>query len=242
MEAIERSDVVQDARPVASWLIFVSPLRTLESLCDAPRWFIPLALAAVSSAAVDHYVSRRIGFEYLVLAAAKSTGTLDPDGMVHNALAHKTQILAIQSVGSFLGVFVTAAILALILWLLVLCVGGEVTYKRVLAVLAHVSLVYVGARQSMLALAVSLNQDPAALDLRNPLATNIGYFVHSSSPITARIFSSLDLLTLTAEILVVLGLTRVSRGLSRAAACAIVFIPWGLYVAGRAWMAAGQGQ
>lgn len=240
MEAIERSDFVHRDRLMRFWLIFVSPLRTLESLCDRPRWLTPIVVAALFSTAIDYYALTRIGFESLVTAAAKSTGTLDPDGMVQNALAHKTQILAIQSVGSFLGVLATAMIVALIMWLLVLSAGGEVTFKRVLAVVAHVSLFYAVVRQCMLALAVTLSQDPATFDLRNPLATNLGVFVHPGSPVAARILSSLDLITFTTQILVVLGLRKVSCDLSRLAACAIVFLPWSVYVAFRAWMARAQ--
>lgn len=240
MEAIERSDSVYRERTVGFWLVFVSPLRTLESLCERPRWIVPLGCAALLTAVIDYYALTRIGFDSLVAAAARASGTLDPDGVVQNALAHRTEILAIQSVGSFLGVFATATIFALLLWLLVLGVGGEVTFKRVMAVMAHVGLVFATVKQSMLAFAVTLSQNPVTFDLKNPLATNIGFFVHSSSPMTARILSSLDLLTFTTQVLVVLGLVKVSRGLSRKAACAVVFIPWSLYVAFRAWMAGAQ--
>jgi len=240
VEAREKSDLISHARSAPLWGIFVSPVRTFGSLCEQPRWFVPLAFAAAFSMAVDYYATSHIGFESLVRGVAKSAGTLDPEGMVQNALAHKIQILAIQSAGSFLGVFATAMIVALILWLLVLGVGGEVKFKSVLAVLGHVNLGYLVVRQSMLALSVSLCRDPASFDLRNPLATNVGFFVQSSSPITARILSSLDLVTFTAEVLVVIGLTKVSPGLSRATSCVIVFLPWSLFVALRAWMAAWQ--
>ena len=240
MQVIERAEDIQPAGAMAFWSIFVSPLRTLESLEERPRWLLSLVLAALTASAINYYAVRRIGLAFLVRATAQSSGAIDQDAMLQTALEHQTRIHGIQCAASFLGVFATASIIALLLWLLVLLVGGEVTFKKVLAVVGHVTLLSTAVKQSMLALTVTLNPDLATFDISNPLATNLGFFVHSTSAVTARILSSLDLITLINLLLFALGLTKVSHQLSRVTSGAIVLIPWSLYVAFAAWMAGSR--
>src|SRR5262249_59642642 len=108
--------------------------------------------------------------------AAHSNTSLGPDAVLQNALAHKTQVMLIQSISTFLGAFAVAAVVALILWLVILMIGGDTVFKNVLSVAAHVALLTTVARESMLALTVTVNNDFDSFDLNNPLATNLAFF------------------------------------------------------------------
>jgi hypothetical protein len=134
----------------------------------------------------------------------------------------------------FLGAFATSALIALILWLLVMLVGGDAVFKKVLALTAHVALFTAAVRETMLAVTVTLNGDLNSFDFNNPLATNLAFFVHSSSRFTARIFSALDIVTIATVVLLALGLTKVSKRVSPTAAWLVVIIPWALFVIGAA--------
>lgn len=237
METTKNIAFVPETKPLAIWSIFVQPLSTLGSLSQQPRWFLPLLLTAIYSTAINYYVTSRIGFVRLLAAVARSSGTIDPEAVIQSAMAHKTQIIVVQAVSAFLGGFVTPLFIALVLWLLVLSIGGDVIFKNVLAVAAHVALFTAVVKESMLAIAVTASNNLDTFNISNPLATNLGFFIHSNSPAASRILSSLDLITIINVLLIIVGLTKVSHKLSPTAACMIVIIPWSIYVAGSAWMA-----
>ena len=218
MENIKSRELLPDAAPAALWSIFFSPLATLNSLSRRPRWLFPLLLAGGYSTAVSYYVIARLGFVRLIAKTVQASPQLDPDTVVQNALAHQTQIMLFQSISTFLGAFATASLIALILWLVVLLVGGDVVYKNVLSVSAHVALFTTVVRQTMLAVTVTVNNDLDSFDFNNPLATNVAFFVHTSSKFAARILSSLDIVTITTVVLLALGLSKVSKRLSPTAA------------------------
>jgi hypothetical protein len=67
-------------------------------------------------------------------------------------------------------------------------------------------------------------------DLRNPLATNLAFFLRPSSPVALRILSALDVITLVTIVLLIVGLTKVCDRLSARAALMVVVIPWMAYV------------
>jgi len=175
-------------------------------------------------------VVTRLGFVRLVARAAHANTTLDPEAMLQNALAHKTQIMIIQSVSTFLGAFATAAAVALVLWLVILMIGADTSFKSVLSVAAHAALLTTAAKETMFVLAATVNNDLDSFDLNNPLATNLAFFAQSASPAVGRILSHLDVITITNLILLGLGLSRVSKGLKPATSFMVVIIPWAAYV------------
>ena len=235
MENIKNRELLPEAAPMALWAIFFSPLATIESLSRRPRWFIPLLVAGIYSTAVSYYVIARFGFVALVAKSAQASSQLDPDMVLQHALANKTQIIVVQSISTFLGAFATSALIALVLWLLVILVGGDAVFKKMLALTAHVALFTAAVRETMLAVTVTLNSDLNSFNFNNPLATNLAFFVHSSSKFTARVFSALDIVTIATVVLLALGLTKVSKRVSPTAAWLVVLIPWAIYVFGGAW-------
>jgi hypothetical protein len=163
-------------------------------------------------------------------AALQSNAAIDPQTALQNALGHQGQILLYQALSTFAGTFLTASVVARVLWLLLIVVGQDVVFRKVFAVVAHASLLTTVIRNSMLALTTTLMRDLDSLDLRNPLATNLAFFLHPHSATAARILSSLDLLTLANLYLLAAGLTRVSQRLSPRVAAALVVVPWLLWV------------
>jgi len=239
MDAALDDNVIPECQPTAApkalWAMFVSPLATLDRLRQRPRSLLPLFVAALYATGVNYYMVNRIGLARLVTVAAKSAATIDPDAMVQNALAHQAQMIAFQSIFCFLGVFAQVLFVALVLWLLVLLAGGDSKFRNVLAVAAHVTFFTTIVKYSMLAISLTLNNDPDTFNPINPLATNLGFFFHASSRAASHLLSTVDLITLATLFLLVAGLTKVCDRLSRTAASLVVLVPWGIYVAGSAW-------
>src|SRR5262245_5102397 len=151
MQDAKSIELLPQGRPMSPWSVFFSPIATLNSLSQRPRWFLPLLIGGLYSTIVNYYVVTRLGLVRLVARAAHANTSLDPDADLQNALAHKTQVMLIQSISTFLGAFAVAAVVALILWLVILMIGGDTVFKNVLSVAAHVALLTTVARESMLA-------------------------------------------------------------------------------------------
>ena len=108
-------------------------------------------------------------------------------------------------------------------------VGKEVQLRKLLAVVANATMLTAVLKQSMLALTATVMQNTAALDLRNPLATNLAFVLRPASPLAYRLLASLDVIVLLNMFLLVVGLTLVSDRLSTRAAGLVVVIPWVVY-------------
>ncbi len=211
--------------------MFFSPASVLAGLKERPCWFYPLAVAALYAAVVNFYVVTRVGFPRLIRDLMQTAPVVDPQGILEMALARKVEIQVFQGISTVASTFLTALVVAKILWLALELIGVDARFKSVFAVVAHVSMFSLVVRESMLALTATVIQNLEGLDLRNPLATNPAFFHHPGSPVFYRLLSSLDLVTLLQIFLLSLGLSRVSTGLSFRKAFLLVIIPWGIYTA-----------
>jgi hypothetical protein len=215
-----------------------SPVRTLALQEREPSWLLPLFASASCSTAASLYVVSRIGFPRLMRAAIDSAMAFDADSAVQNVLARKGQILFFQGASIFVGTFVTAFVIAKVLWLVLLLVRGEVSFRKVLAVVAHATLFVTAVQQAMLALTVTVMQNVEAFDIRNPLATNAAFFWHGEHSAAVRLLGALDVITAAKILLIAIGLTKVANPLSLRAACLMVALPWGAYTAASVFLLA----
>jgi len=230
MELTKGKPLTPSFPPRAFSSMFSSPAATLDSLRGQPRWVLPLLLAATYSVAVNFYVVRRVGLVRLMGAALRVNAAIDPQAVLENTVAHKSEILFFQGLATFAGTLVTAFVVAKVLWLILTVIGQDVLFKKVLAVVAHVTMLTVVIRESMLALTATVMRNLDNLDLRNPLATNVAFFLRPKSPIVSGLLGSLDLITFANIFLLALGLSKVSDRLSFRTACILVIIPWGVYI------------
>jgi hypothetical protein len=217
-------------KPVSFLSMFISPLATFDSLRDRPRWFFPVLLSAIVSGAANFYIIQRIGLIRLIKTASQSNRMIDPQIAVQNVLDHQNRIFAIQAVSVFVNVFVIALMTAVVFWLLLTILGHNISFKKSLAAVSHANMLPIIVRGCMTALAAAIIQDAGALNLRNPLATNIAFFLRPSSPVALRLLTSLDAITFANAILLAMGLKRVCPQLSVRAALAVVFICWAAYI------------
>jgi hypothetical protein len=129
------------------------------------------------------------------------------------------------------GTFFTALVVAKVLWLILILIGEEISYKRVLAMGAHISMLTIVVRESMTSLTVIAMRDLDGLNLQNPLATNLAFFMSPVSPTIFRLLRSVDLISFANLFLLALGMSKLSSRLSIRRAYSLVVIRWGIYVA-----------
>ncbi len=223
-------------RPPSFLSMFASPLATFDSLRERTRWFFPVLFSAIVSAAANFYIVQRIGLIQLIKTASQSSLIIDPQAAIQNVLEHQNRILAIQAVSTFVNVFVIALVTAAVFWLLLTILGYDVSFRKSLAVVSHANMLPIIIRGSMIALAAAIIQDAGALNVKNPLATNIAFFLQPESPAARRFLTSLDAITFANAILLTMGLTRVCPRLSARAAFTMVFICWAVYVGAKLFL------
>jgi hypothetical protein len=228
---MERQEVVNgESRPASFWSMFTNPVITLESLRGRPQWLVPVLVSATLSVAVNLYVIHRVGLVRLINAVGQSSVVIDHQAAIQSALAHQDLILVFQAVSTFVSSILTILVIAKVFSLVLTLCGQDTSFKTILATVAYVLALSVIVRQSLLALTATLIRDLDTLDLRNPLATNLAFFLRPSSPVALRILSALDVITIVTIILLVVGLTKACDRLSLRTASLVVIIPWMTYV------------
>jgi hypothetical protein len=210
--------------------MFTSPLATFDSLRTRPRWLFPVLFSATVSAAANFYIIQRIGLIELIKTASRSNYLIDPQAAIQTVLEHQNRILGIQAASAFVNVFAIALVTAVVFWLLLTILGYDISFRKSLAAVSHANMLPTIIRGCLIALAAAMIQDTGALNLKNPLATNIAFFVQPASPVVHRLLTSLDAITIANAVLLTMGLTRVCPQLSARAAYAMVFICWGVYI------------
>lgn len=218
------------------WHMLVNPAATLGTLDTRPAAFLPLIAAALYAAVVNLYVLQRIGVRRVIEAAVRAAASVDTETLIANAMAQRQQIVVMQAVSAFAGSIIAALLLGLFFWLLVTVAGALVPFRRVLAVVAHVAFFTTIARETMIGLVVTVTRNLDAFNIRNPIATNLGFFIHTASPAMARLLGAADLITAAGLTLTIVGLRAVAKELSTVVVASIVLVPWVLYVAAGMWL------
>jgi hypothetical protein len=228
-------DLSPNERAVPLWFIFLDPAATLESLRRHARIVAPLLIAATLGTAANYYVLSRVGLRRLIEAAAAANVTIDRETFIANAMAQSTQIMTMQGLGSFFGSILSVLGLALIYYLLVLVAGGDVTMKRVIAVVAHSTFAVAALRYSMIAMTATFG-NPEDFMLLNPIGTNLGFYLRLDSEVLQKLITAFDVLTIAGMALTVIGLRKVSDALPASVAVSVVAGPWVLYVTAALWL------
>jgi hypothetical protein len=221
---------MENLKPLSLLSMFTSPLATFDSLREQPRWLFPLLFSSIVSAAANFYVIKRVGLVRLIKAASQSDYIIDPQAVIQSVLEYKHRILFFQASSVFVNVFVVTLVTAIVFWLLLSIFAHDIAFRKLLALVANANMLPIVARGCMIALTAAAIQDVNAFNLRNPLATNIAFFLRPSSPFMLRMLTSLDAVTLMNAVLLIMGLTRVCPKLSTKGASMMVFTCWALYL------------
>ncbi|HEX6177010.1 MAG TPA: hypothetical protein VF057_01525 [Thermoanaerobaculia bacterium] len=210
--------------------VLLSPFATVASLKEKPRHFVAVLIASAYATLLSSWIVQRVGLENILRNTMQASGSVDADTMLANAMQYKTQILWTQALSTFVGTLTTAYFVGVVLWLIVTIAGEDVRLKTVNAVVAHSALFYAVVKYTMFAISVGLSRNPAAINIKNPLATNGAFFLQTGSYLLQHVIRSFDAIVLAAVVLLIVGLRSVSRKLSPVTASLIVLVPWLAYV------------
>lgn len=213
--------------------VLVQPGATFRSIAARPSWVAPLVLMALITTALGYLVASRIDFEQSLRAQnEKSGGQMSAEQLDERAETVKkvTPILAL--VQGLVGAPAFYLVVALLFWVAFKLLGSELTYKASLATTLHALLPT--AIAALLAIPVIWNRASFTPDEARSgafLASNLAYLApEGTGRVATALLGSVDLFSIWAIILLVIGYRIVAR-VSRTAAVGVVLAIWLLGVA-----------
>lgn len=221
--------------------VLVSPQATFRSLAARPSWLPPLLILLVLFVAAQALAMQRIDMEAVVRdAMEKQNQPIDEEQIATYAAMQSKVGLACNVV------IFPAALLALaaIFWGLANVAGGEIDFKRSLAVTAHGLMP--NAVSSLLTIPVILGRQEidVAEAQHGLLASHLAAFAPEDAPAwLVALLARVDVFSLWSLALLVVGFAVVAR-LSKGAAVGVVALLWLLWiglmvgVAAMGWMGA----
>lgn len=222
--------------------LFFEPSNAFADIARRPTFLAAMLLCIVLSVVTTALIFSQIDMaEVLRQQIAQSPAA---ENMTREQIDNQVeQILAspffsvMQWVGAVLGSPISMLVIAGILLLMVYLVGGETTYRKLLAVTAHAYIPYTIVYGGLAVLVFYLAQDPSAIDIQNPVYANLGPLVDAKeSPVLYRLLSGVDLLNLWVIYLLATGIAAVTPRFKKSKALVAVVIPYALYVAvGMLW-------
>jgi hypothetical protein len=209
---------------------FIAPSKTFTDIRRSASWWLPFILLAIVTVISSFAIDRTVGFEAVAQhemtkspAAAEQLQQLPP---AERAQRLKTTTIAtrISTYASPVFILVFVLLEALILWgSFNFGLGAQTTFGQMLAVIMYASLprLFVGILNAIFLFA-GVNTEN--YDLRNPVGTNIGYFLTDSPNWLKTAGTFFDIFTLWSLVLLVIGTAIIARKTKGQAA--IIVVGW----------------
>lgn len=230
--------------PVSAVLgTFSRPGATFERLVRRPTWWLPLVLWVVAVFASSWFVTPKIDFDRsirdIIARQAERTGREIPESQIRTILERTDRNPLTVSAKGAAGFAVAFFLVALLFWGAVRAFGSEARYPQLLAVWGHANLA--NAAGALFAIPVFLTLPEASVTqqaIGRTVKSNLGAFLPETTPaFLVSLASSIDLFTIAALALLVLGLERLPE-LPKGAAVGIPVAFWLVWVLGKAALAA----
>lgn len=226
---------------------YVAPSKTFADIRRSASWWLPFLLSAIVSVAFAYAIDRGIGYDKV--AEANITRSPQAQERMSNltdaqraqtmhTIAASTRIFTYLSPVFTLGFAVIVAGILLVSFNFGL--GAQATFGQYFAVWLYASLpMLIKFLLATITIFAGINTDQ--FDMRNPVGTNIGFYLSSDLPSWLRtLFSSADIFTIWTVVVLILGCSLVAR-VKRGSAAFIVIGWWLLVILGFTVTAAFQG-
>ncbi len=211
--------------------VFVAPSKTFRDILRSTSWWLPFVLLVLVTLATTIAVDRQVGFERVA------------ENQVHQSPKQEEQMSALtpeqkatrmqgmakgykySTYGSFLFILIFVAIAALVYWASFnFGLGANTTFGQMFAVWMYASLPRL-ITGLLTIVTVLFGNNADSYDMRNPVGTNLAYFMPDSAPWLKAALSFFDVIGLWQLILLVIGTSIVAK-VSRGKAATVVVGWW----------------
>jgi hypothetical protein len=223
---------------------FFSPGKTFPDLRRNASWWAPFLIIALVSMSFVYVVDQKVGFskvvENMIQLQPKQAERIDriPADQRQVVMQRQATITKFISYAIPVVALVIYAVFAALLFAtLKFAASGDLKYKTLFAVIVYSRLPLIfGPLLAILSLLAGVSSD--GFDMRNPVATNPGYFIGpDGSPILRALLTPFDVFSLWSLILTAIGIASISK-VKRGTAFAVVFGWFAVYVLGTVLLAA----
>jgi hypothetical protein len=207
---------------------FIAPSKTFKDILRSTSWWLPFLLLVLVTLGSTVVVEKQVGWERVSEnqihqnpKAEERMATLTPEQRA-SQLHLSANITRYVSYCSFLLILVFVAIFALIYWASFnFGLGAKTTFGQMFAVCIYAGLPrLLAGLLSILTLLFGNNAD--SYDIKNPVGTNLAYFMPDSGPALKAALSFFDVIGLWNLVLLVIGTAIVAKVSTGKAAAVVV--------------------
>ncbi len=224
--------------------IFYEPGKVFARVREKGEWLIPFLAVSLTIMATSAVAVNLIGMENMVRKQIESNpklaeqlGPEKVDKMIRdsNTPARKALVYVAGGAGGAIYLLVIAGLFTGLLSLM----SGTAKYKQVLGASSYALFPFTVVALVMSTLIILFSNDRGELNVRNLIALNPGAFLDKETTRKSlySLASSLDLLSFGQIAMLSYGLSKVS-GVALTKCVMIVVVLWGIYVLGKAGLAA----
>lgn len=194
---------------------FTAPSQTMADLRRNASWWVPWLLISLVSVAFCVTLDKKIGWgqvmETQIQANPKSAEKMDKMAPEQREKVVKIQEMSARVMGyaspvtTLLMLVVVAGVL---LGVFNFGFGAKLRFSELMGVASYAYLPTI--LNSLLIILLMFFVEPDAFDIKNPLATNLGYFVPVTMPFLKGILGAFDVFTLWQVLLMAIGVSQLS--------------------------------
>ena len=210
---------------------FVAPSKTFKDILRNTSWWLPFVLISLFALGSAFVIGKQVGWAQVSENqihhspnAEDRLSQLDPAARA-SQMAFSAKLTMYFTYGVPVILLILFAIYSLLLWAgFNFGLGARTTFGQVWAVTWYASLPYLlMSLIGMLTLLFGGNID--SYDIRNPVGTNLAYYMPDASPMLRAALTQVDLIRLWSVVLTILGMSIVSKK-SMGASAVIVILLW----------------
>ncbi len=231
------SDVVAvDGQPLGPGLsqvervvdTFIAPSKTFTDILRSTSWWLPFLLLVLVTLGTTVVVEKQVGWGRVAEnqihdnpKQEEALANLTPEQRA-SRMQLTSSIYRYTSYGSFAFILVFVAIFALIYWASFnFGLGAKTTFGQMFAVCMYASLPRL-LTGLLTILTLLFGNSADSYDMKNPVGTNLAYFMPDSGPALKAALSFFDLIGLWQLVLLVIGTAIVAKVSTGKAAAVVV--------------------
>jgi len=210
--------------------VFVAPSKTFTDILRKATWWLPFVLMVIVTMGVTVVVDKQVTFPRVVEnqihqspKQEEALSNLTPEQRAQR-IRSMSAGYRYSSYGSFIIILIFVALAALLYWASFnFGLGARTTYGQMFAVWMYASLPrLIAGLLTILTLMFGGNAD--AYDMKNPVGTNLAYYLPDSAPWLKAFLSFFDVIGLWVLVLLIIGTAIVAKVPKGKAA--IVVVGW----------------
>jgi hypothetical protein len=207
---------------------FIAPTKTFTDILRSTSWWLPFLLLVLVTLGSTLTMEKQVGWERVAENQVhqnpkqeEAMANLTPEQRT-GRIQVAAKIWRYLSYGSFALILMFAAIFSLIYWASFnFGLGAKTTFSQMFAVSMYASLprLLIGV---LSILTLLFGNDAESFDAKNPVGTNLAYYMPDSGPALKAALSFFDVIGLWQLVLLVIGMAIVAKVSTGRAAAVVV--------------------